>query len=569
MGLSETEIAEIRSGKPFPSWRFIPWVLDHLGYELMRRPPPPEPVQEIVDPNELEPEARAKWDKEQKLKAAAAAKKAKELELEAAAKAEREKKRQELEAAGATASELAALDSDPEDVKVDDLSIDELVLGVDEESGKAPSVGGFILLGFPQTELHATKLKEHGIAFDRVLYLTDPGDEEAGTPAGKDVGARMVDVDRHYDWEAEAGRAAAILAMAKEFIGEDIVSEINASGSIDAVAIKIRNDIDPFFLRVDNPEDVRVTADLPEREKDDNGELINPDEKRLPKGDFGDYCPVTYVNEGFLAKGNPELEVTVHGKTYLFAGEKELEDFKVNPAKFLVAQEGAATLPLDPPAPKVMILGTKGSGVTTQIRMLCEKYKLSEFRLKDEFLAKMKAEKDIRKRRRLLDRGFKPPQPIEEEGEEPPPDAEIEDDPEDFDKEAHERDILRQILDSSKGLIVDGTWNGFPEEAVTAVEGGQYAKMLCDARRAPELVIVLKCQEAAAFKRLIDVDATKAEYEKLMKEREEAAQKLRAEERAAKLVEVEEGVNAEEEMSAAEKEAAVKAEMEKWDAERD
>ena len=71
------------------------------------------------------------------------------MELEAAAKAEREKKRQDLEAAGATASELAALDSDPEEVKVDDLSIDELVLAVDEESGKAPSVGGFILLGFP------------------------------------------------------------------------------------------------------------------------------------------------------------------------------------------------------------------------------------------------------------------------------------------------------------------------------------------------------------------------------------------------------------------------------------
>lgn len=104
---------------------------------------------------------------------------------------------------------------------------------------------------------------------------------------------------------------------------------------------------------------------------------------------------------------------------------------------------------------------------------------------------------------------------------------------------------------------------------MTAVEGGQYAKMLCDARRAPELVIVLKCQEAAAFKRLIDVDATKAEYEKLMKEREEAAQKLRAEERVAKLLEVEEGVNAEEDMSAAEKEQAVKAAMDTWDTERD
>jgi len=27
--------------------------------------------------------------------------------------------------------------------------------------------------------------------FDRVLYLNDPGDEEAGAPAGKDVTARM------------------------------------------------------------------------------------------------------------------------------------------------------------------------------------------------------------------------------------------------------------------------------------------------------------------------------------------------------------------------------------------
>jgi adenylate/nucleoside-diphosphate kinase len=154
--------------------------------------------------------------------------------------------------------------------------------------------------------------------------------------------------------------------MAKEHIGEDIVSEINASGSIDAVAIKIRNDIDPFFLRVDNPEDVRVSADLPERERDEvTNEFVNPDDKRLPKGDFGDYCPVSYVDEGFLIKGNPELEVTVFGKTYTFSGEKEMEAFKVNPAKYMIAQEGNASLPLEPPAPKMMILGTKGAGITT------------------------------------------------------------------------------------------------------------------------------------------------------------------------------------------------------------
>jgi hypothetical protein len=162
-----------------------------------------------------------------------------------------------------------------------------------------------------------------------------------------------------------------------------------------------------------------------------------------------------------------------------------------------------------------MVLGNKGSGVTTQINLLCERYKLESFNLKDEFLKKLKAEKEIRKRRRLLDRGFKAPEPAEE-GEEAPPDAEIEDDPEDFDKEAHEREILRQILDANKGLIIDGTWNGFPEETVQAADAAGFANLLIESRVAPELVITLKCKEEAAFARLIDTNAIKQEFERLM-----------------------------------------------------
>jgi hypothetical protein len=56
-----------------------------------------------------------------------------------------------------------------------------------DADGKTPFVGGFILLGFPQTEAHALKLKEHGIGFDRILYLMDPSEEEPG----KEVKARM------------------------------------------------------------------------------------------------------------------------------------------------------------------------------------------------------------------------------------------------------------------------------------------------------------------------------------------------------------------------------------------
>ena len=97
--------------------------------------------------------------------------------------------------------------------------------------------------------------------------------------------------------------------------------------------------------------------------------------------------------------------------------------------------------------------------------MLCEKFKLEEFNLKQEFLAKLKEEKDKRKRRRLLDRGFRPPLPAEEEGGPNPPDPEIEDDPEDFDKEAHEREVMKEIFDSSKGYVIDGTWADLPEES--------------------------------------------------------------------------------------------------------
>jgi len=119
------------------------------------------------------------------------------------------------------------------------------------------------------------------------------------------------------------------------------------------VFIRIRTEVDPFFTLTDNPEDVPVSADLDE------------EARRLPKGDYGDYCPVTYVNQNFLVKGNSEFESSIMGKTYLFAGEKEQEEFKFNPSKFLLAENNLATLPLQPPAPKIMIIGNKGSGVTS------------------------------------------------------------------------------------------------------------------------------------------------------------------------------------------------------------
>lgn len=43
-----------------------------------------------------------------------------------------------------------------------------------------PFVGGFILLGFPETLDHIEKLKAHGIEFDKILYLNDANEEDPG-----------------------------------------------------------------------------------------------------------------------------------------------------------------------------------------------------------------------------------------------------------------------------------------------------------------------------------------------------------------------------------------------------
>lgn len=46
IGLSEQELQDVVEGKTFPAWKYIPWILEFLGYELeKKRPPPPEVIE--------------------------------------------------------------------------------------------------------------------------------------------------------------------------------------------------------------------------------------------------------------------------------------------------------------------------------------------------------------------------------------------------------------------------------------------------------------------------------------------------------------------------------------------
>jgi hypothetical protein len=157
----------------------------------------------------------------------------------------------------------------------------------------------------------------------------------------------------------------------------------------------------------------------------------------------------------------------------------------------------------------------------------------------------MKVEKEKRKRLRLLNRGFKAIPPPEE-GEEQAIDEEIENDPEEFDKEAHEKELIKMAFPSDP-VVIDGTWNGFPEETVLAVDGAGYANLLFESRRAPEVVIVLKCKEENSFKRLIDEESTKKKYDELIAKRDEEYRVKREADRKEKVMEVLLGLIPEEE----------------------
>jgi len=94
----------------------------------------------------------------------------------------------------------------------------------------------------------------------------------------------------------------------------------------------------------------------------------------IPMGFCGDYCPVSLKNE-FLIKGKEEFEAGVQGRRFKFSGEKELNEFKTDPAKYI-----AKVNPSIPP--RIMFMGIRGVGLKTQLLKLNDKYRIPILTLK-------------------------------------------------------------------------------------------------------------------------------------------------------------------------------------------
>lgn len=145
--MSQEELQEIRDGKPFPSWKFLPWILEYLDVPLAQKPPPPPVEEPVIDPEELDEDARKAYEKEKKRKDLETQKKLKEEEEARKAKEDRAIRRAAAVEAGQDLAELG-LEESEEEIKIDDLPLDQLTVAKDED-GNLPKIGKFILLGFP------------------------------------------------------------------------------------------------------------------------------------------------------------------------------------------------------------------------------------------------------------------------------------------------------------------------------------------------------------------------------------------------------------------------------------
>jgi adenylate/nucleoside-diphosphate kinase len=307
----------------------------------------------------------------------------------------------------------------------------------------------------------------------------------------------------------------------------DKFQEIESKG-IDETYFKIRQYIDPFCVRVDDPD--MYTADVSEK---------------VVYGQFGKYCPVTAVEEGWLVLGNQDFSVQIKGKTYRFYGENEKLKFESNIERYL-----ADPAPVPPP-PRIFLVGSSGSGVRTHIKHLREKLKVPELKFKNELEKVIVVGKKQRRKERLYKKTMKFP----EDGNlavdpEPEDDPNIENDPDDFMENELKR-VVTSLLDRLSAGVVnlrlseasilkdlfpnDPKYNPHlrkkvdedgkpidpvdepPEEFVTY---DSLAAIMKETKRLPELLLILKVSEEQMLKRRFNEAKIRAQFEEKKRELE-------------------------------------------------
>jgi adenylate/nucleoside-diphosphate kinase len=494
---SKGEFADLKKGAPIDIAKALPLLLHERGVKLQKRPPPPK------DPDQVDADDKQKKDAEDKLLQDAKNKK------KAAVTAKKDEKKEEVK--------------EPT-VVAEDIPLSDLIPHIDYKND-VPGLKGFLFIDFPSKEEHVNLLKEMKIELDRVIILSGPltqdevNEDYKGTPLFKRPNFyNKTTVDDEKAFVTGNDKVPGLETL--KTVLADKFQEIE-SKDVDETFFKIRQYIDPFCPRVDDPE--MYPAEVSEK---------------IVFGEFGKYCPITAVDDKWLVLGNPDFAVQVRGKTYRFYTEVEKLKFEANIEKYLSNEFTV------PPPPRIFLLGSTGSGITSHINHLREKLKIPVLKFKNELEKLVVVGKKQRRQERYNKKFMKFPEDgnlaAELEADEDP---NVENDPDDF-MENELKKVTSKLLDRLDAALINLRLSEpsilkdlFPEDPKynpalrkktdedgkaldnqdeTPEEFVNYdslASILKEIKRLPEILIILKVSEAEMLKRRFNEGKIKVQFE--------------------------------------------------------
>lgn len=136
-----------------------------------------------------------------------------------------------------------------------------------------------------------------------------------------------------------------------------------------------------ILIFIEEDEEEEEFEDAEEMEEEDEDETFDPStkDKKTKFGETNHYCAVSLKTNGVLVPGNSELQAKYREKLYRFSSEESKAQFIEDPELYLPKKNER----LKAPATRMIIIGPRGSGKSTQARILANKLDLFHVKFRD------------------------------------------------------------------------------------------------------------------------------------------------------------------------------------------
>ncbi|XP_034018068.1 adenylate kinase 9 [Thalassophryne amazonica] len=266
--------------------------------------------------------------------------------------------------------------------------LEKRIKEIEEENTEAEVKTGWVLDNFPNNVSQMEALEQAGILPDILFCLqdTDGHQETLTLPDKWDFGDPDVPEMNEYtlqlkhfvkEWErmessltventvVEIGRKS-LTELCEEMISHMQKPFSYVAWELSGVDLDEEDQDNKALTELEEVEEIKEGSD-----DDDSAEEENEDDRKARRilGDTLHFCPVSFKNLGVLQPCTDKIAAKYREKTYYFSSTESRDCFIQKPEQFV-----AQTEPLKPPALRILMLGTRGSGKTTHGKWLAQKF---------------------------------------------------------------------------------------------------------------------------------------------------------------------------------------------------